>query len=251
MNKSPTRRRILIVLAALRGTLAVAAIPAAPFLYDGNYLWLVLMRPTKEVFLFGAFLSRKTEEPVLLLKAAAAGLPLAMAGVWLLYYLGRMYSQEIQNGNLPGLAGRVLPAPKIKVHAKVLNSKGAKLVFLGRLAAFPSSVLAAAAGSSGMKSRKFLPADGLGALASMVEVMAIGYVLGGFFDSEDPVVSWIVTGAGVLAAFGLMFLLGRYLKRNGSPQAHGEGLQQFALAAWSGTSSSRAGSPAGSRFPPR
>lgn len=213
MKKSPERRRILIVLAALRGILAVVAIPVAPFLYDGHFLWLVLMRPTKEVFLFGAFLSRRNENPVLLLEVAAAGLPLAVAGVWLFYYLGRMYSKEIQKGDLPGVAGKLLPPKKIKAFAKILKKKGAKLVFLGRLAAFPSSVVAATAGSSGTKSRRFLPADGLGALASIVEVMAIGYVLGGFFDPEDPVVSWTVTGAGVLAAFGLMFLLGRYLKR--------------------------------------
>ena len=213
MKKSPKRRRILIVLAALRGILAVVAIPAAPLLYEGHFLWLVLMRPTKEVFLFGAFLSRKTEEPGLLLKVVIAGLPLAVAGVWLFYYLGRMYSKEIQNGDLPGVAGKVLPPQRIKAHAKILKRKGAKLVFLGRLAAFPSSVIAATAGSSGMKSRQFLPADGFGALASIVEVMAIGYVLGDFFDPDDPVVSWTVTGAGILAAFGLMFLLGRFLKR--------------------------------------
>lgn len=213
MKKSPERRRILIVLAVLRGILAAAAIPLAPFLYERHFLWLVLMRPTKEVFLFGAFLARSTEEPSLLLKVAAAGFPLLVAGVWLFYYLGRMYSKEIQKGDLPGISGRVLPTERIKALAKVLKSKGAKLVFLGRLAAFPSSVVAATAGSSGMKSRQFLPADALGALASVVEVMTIGYVLGGFFDPEDPVVSWTVTGAGVLAAFGLMFLLGRYLKR--------------------------------------
>lgn len=213
MKKSPKRRQILILLAALRGVLAVAAIPAAPLLYDGHYLWLVLMRPTKEVFLFGAFLARRTAEPMLLLKVAVAGLPVMVAGVWLFYYLGRMYSKEIQNGDLPGVAGKVLPPKKIKAYAKVLKRKGAKLVFLGRLAAFPSSAVAATAGSSGMKSRRFLPADGFGALASIVEVTAIGYVLGGFFDPEDPAVSWTVTGVGVLAAFGLMFLLGRYLKR--------------------------------------
>lgn len=213
MKKSPERRRILVGLAALRGGLAIAAIPAAPFLYDGHFLWLVLMRPTKEVFLFGAFLARQSDQMSLLFKIAIAGLPLAVLGVWLFYYLGRMYSKEIRKGDLPGIAGKILPAKRIQTLAKVLKRKGAKLVFLGRLAAFPSTVVAATAGSSGMKSRRFLPADGLGALASMVEVMAIGYVLGEFFDPEDPVVSWTVTGAGILAAFGLMFLLGRYLKK--------------------------------------
>lgn len=213
MKKSPERRRILVGLAALRGGLAIAAIPAAPFLYDGHFLWLVLMRPTKEVFLFGAFIARQSDQMSLLFKVAIAGLPLSVLGVWLFYYLGRMYSKEIRKGNLPGITGKILPAKRIQTLAEVLKHKGAKLVFLGRLAAFPSTVVAATAGSSGMKSRQFLPADGLGALASMAEVMAIGYVLGRFFDPEDPVVSWTVTGAGILAAFGLMFLLGRYLKK--------------------------------------
>lgn len=213
MNKSPERRRILVGLAVARGVLAVAAIPAAKFLYKDHFLWLVLMRPTKEVFLAGAFLARTRSEPTLMMKVAVAGLPLAVLGVWLFYYLGRHYAKEIKKGDLPGLAGKVLRADKIKDLQKVLKHKGAKLVFLGRLAAFPSTAVAASAGSSGLKSRKFLPADGAGALASMVEVMAVGYLLGGFFDPEDPATSWTVTGLGIAAAFGLLFLLGRHLRR--------------------------------------
>ncbi|CAN5840668.1 hypothetical protein BH23ACT12_BH23ACT12_09220 [soil metagenome] len=213
MEKGPERRRTLVTLAALRGILAVVAIPAAPFLYDGHFLWLVLMRPTKEVFLFGAFLARTTEAPSLLLKVAFAGLPLAVGGVWLFYFLGRMYSKEVKSGDLPGVAGRLMPTRKISALGKVLKRKGPRLIFLGRLAAFPSSAVGAAAGATGVKSRQFLPADGLGAAVSIIEVMSIGYVLGGFFDPEDPVVSWTVTGAGILAAFALMFLLGRYLQK--------------------------------------
>lgn len=124
-----------------------------------------------------------------------------------------MYSKEIKECNLPWPSRRLLSPEKIGRLSKVLKRKGAKLVFLGRLAAFPSSAVGATAGSTGMKSRQFLPADGLGALASIFEVMTIGYLLGGFFNPKDPVLSWTVTGLEVTAAFALMFLPGRHLKR--------------------------------------
>ncbi|HEX2053215.1 MAG TPA: VTT domain-containing protein [Actinomycetota bacterium] len=213
MKKSPERRKVLLALAFLRALLGLLAIPAAKFLYREHFLWLAVMRPTKEVFLLGAFLARTRNSPSLLIQVALAGLPLAIAGVWLFYYLGRMYSREIKSGDLPGLSGRLLPPDKIKRLEKVLERKGSKLIFLGRLAAFPSSVVGATAGSTGMKSRQFLPPDGLGAVASIVEVMSVGYVLGGFFDKDDPVTSWTITGLGIIAAFALMFLLGRYLRR--------------------------------------
>ena len=213
MKQSRERRRVLVWLGALRGVLALAAIPAAKFLYKEHFLWLVLMRPTKEVFLAGAFLARTRKAPGLLVQVVLAGLPLAIAGVWLFYFLGRMYSDEIRSGKLPGLARRLLPVDKIKRLEKVLDRRGPKLIFLGRLAAFPSTVIGATAGSTGMRSRQFLPADGLGGVVSIVEVMGVGWVLGGFFDPENPASSWTVTGLGIAATFGLLFLLGRYLRR--------------------------------------
>ena len=213
MKRTPERRRVLLGLAALRAVLAVAAIPAAKFLYQEHFLWLVLMRPTKEVFLAGAFLARTRKTPGLLMQAGLAGLPLAIAGVWLFYYLGRMYSDEIRSGKLPRLARRILPVDKIRRLEKVLDRRGPKLIFLGRLAAFPSTVIGATAGSTGMRSRQFLPADGLGGVTSILEVMAVGWLLGGFFNPRDPVSSWTVTGLGIAATFALLYLLGRYLSR--------------------------------------
>lgn len=213
MKKSPEKKKVLLVLAGIRGVVAVAAIFLAKFLYEDNFLLLTLMRPTKEVFLAGAFLAKQNDDPSLLLKVLAAGLPLSIAGVWLSYYLGRMYSDEICNEKLPGLAGRILPVKRIRKMEKVLEKKGPRLVFLGRLAAFPSSVIGATAGSSDMESKKFLPADGLGALVAIVEVTSLGYALGSFFDKDDPATSWTITGVAVVATFGLLFLLGRYLKR--------------------------------------
>lgn len=109
--------------------------------------------------------------------------------------------------------GRILPLKKIRQLQKVLKKKGPRVIFLGRLAAFPSALIGAAAGSSKVTSRKFLPSDGIGALLGIVEVMSVGYLLGGFFNPEDPKTTWLITGVGVAALFGLLFLLGRYLHR--------------------------------------
>lgn len=213
LKKSPNRKKVLLVLAGLRAVLGVLAIFLAKFLYRDNFLLLVLMRPTKDVFLAGAFLARQGNEPGLLWKVLLAGLPLSLAGVWISYLLGRQYSEEIGRQQLPGIAGRILPVKKIRKFEDMLKKKGPRLALLGRLAAFPSSVIGMAAGSSDLASRKFLPADGLGAVLAIAEVMSLGYVLGSFFNKDDPVTSWTITGVAVAATFGLLFLLGRYLKR--------------------------------------
>lgn len=192
----------------LRGVLAVLAVFLAPMLYRDHFLALVLLRPTKEVLLASGFEVRQGE--LGLLEVYLAAVPLAVAGVWLSYLLGRAYSSELADGTeLPGLAGRLLPAKRIDALCRVLEDKGTKVVFFGRLAVFPSSLLGAAAGVSGMPLASFLVADGLGALVSITEVVALGYLLSEAYDSAGP---W-VTAAGALVALGLLVALGRWLKR--------------------------------------
>jgi len=213
LAKKNNLRQILLWLAGVRVLLGIAAIPMARFLYERHFLLLVLMRPSKEVILAGAFLAKKRSDPGLLLQIVLAAIPLTILGVWHFYYLGRAYASEIKRGDLPGIQGRLLPTDKIHKLQKVLKKKGTKLVFVGRLAAFPSALVGAAAGSSDMKSAKFLPADGLGALAGLAEVIAAGYLFGSIFNPKDPRTSWIITGLGVAALFGMFFLLGKYLNR--------------------------------------
>ena len=200
-------RTPLTVLAGVRTVLGLLAIPLAPFLYEEHFVVLVLIRPTKEVLLAGGFLVREGDVslPVLL----AATVPMLVLGVWLMFALGRAYSKEIASGDVPGLGGRVLPAKRISDIRRVLKKKGARLVVLGRLAAFPSTAVAAAAGSSTMPARTFLRADGLGAALSIVEVVGAGLLLGSAYKQAGP---WL-TGVGVAVLLGLMWLAGRYLKR--------------------------------------
>lgn len=207
-KSAPRRwREWLLGLAVVRAVLALIAIPLAPLLFEDHFILLVLLRPTKEVLLAGGFLLREGEvNPLALLLAAA---PLMILGVWQFFALGRGYAAEIKRGDVPGLGGRVLPGKRIEAMRKLLSKKGTKVVFIGRLAAFPSTLVAAAAGASKMHTRQFLVADGLGGLVSVVEVVGAGMLLGSAYKEAGP---WL-TGVGVLALFAMLWLVGRYLKR--------------------------------------
>ncbi|MGH2773429.1 MAG: VTT domain-containing protein [Actinomycetota bacterium] len=214
MTKSPLLKTALIWLAGVRVVLGIAAILSAKWLYKEHFIWLVVMRPTKEVMLAGAFLARRRGDPTLLFQIALATIPLSILGVWHFYYLGRLNSKELTEGSLPEPARRMFPTDKFNRLQRVLKKKGQKVVFLGRLAAFPSSMLAAAAGSSEVRLRPFVRADLLGAAAALVEVMGIGYLLGHIFKPDRPETSWILTGVGVSALFVLLNMIGRQLTKD-------------------------------------
>lgn len=202
-------RTVLLWLAAVRSVLGIAAIPLAPFLYREHFALLVLLRPTKEVLLAAGFLIRQGDVNPLVV--VLASLPLAIGAVWQFYFLGRGFSEELRAGDgLPKLAQKLLPPERVKTLCSVLDRKGSRLIFLGRLATFPSSLLAAAAGASGMRPRRFLPADLVGAFVGITEVLVAGYLLGQAYKSAGP---WL-TGVGVLALLGMLFVLGRSLTRD-------------------------------------
>src|SRR5688572_4898469 len=208
VTKKTKLRTALLWLAAIRFVISIAAIPLAPFLYREHFVVLVLMRPTKEVLLAAGFLIKAGK--VGLLPVIAAALPLMVLGVWLFYYLGRAFCKELTEGELPGIAGRLLSAEKIKKVKKALDKKGEKLIFLGRLAAFPSTVAATAAGAGRMTPREFLPFDAAGAAASIGVALGAGYVLGQAYEDASPILSVV----GVLALAAGAILLGRYLKKS-------------------------------------
>ena len=202
-------RTWLLGLAAVRIVLGFAAIPLAPFLYREHFVVLVLLRPTKEVFLAGGFLARQGD--VEWWAVAAAAIPLCIGGVWLFYALGRAYRDEIASGELSGLAARVLTPERIKNFERALDEKGPKLIFLGRLAVLSSAAVAAAAGAAGMKPKQFLLVDLAGGLVSIAYTITAGYLLGEAYEKAGP---WI-TVVGVVALIGFAYLLGRSLKSGG------------------------------------
>lgn len=207
MKKSARLRHTLLILAGVRLVIGLLAIPLAPLLYEDHFVVLVLMRPTKEVFLAAGFLIRLGE--VWWGSVIAAAVPLAILGVWQFYYLGRQYADQIRSGDMPWWIERVLRPKRVHTMQKLLDRKGMKLVVLGRLAVFPSSVVAAAAGSGDIPSRRFLPADAIGGLLSIAEVVGAGYALGYTYKQAGP---WItVAGTAALVAIGVV--VARWLHR--------------------------------------
>lgn len=206
MLEPVTTRRILLAAGLLRIAVAVIAIPLVPLWFKDHFLLLVFMRPTKELFLAGGFLAKRGEVPLLLVCLAA--IPLSIFGAWIFYLLGRSYAKEIDSGELPRLAQKILDPEKIKRFEKALDEKGTKLIFLGRLAVMSSAAVAAAAGTVSLAPKKFFPADLAGGLLSIAYTVAAGYFLGEAYEKAGP---W-VTGAGVVAFMGFAYILGRALK---------------------------------------
>lgn len=209
MPNPATNRRILLALGGLRIAVAVIAIPLVPVLFKDHFLLLVLMRPTKELFLAGGFLVKRGDVDLLMLCLAA--IPLSIFGAWIFFFLGRSYAREIDNDNLPGYAKRILDPEKIKRFEKALDEKGTKLIFLGRLAVMSSAAVAAAAGTVKLAPRKFFPVDLAGGLLSIAYTVAAGYFLGEAYEKAGP---WL-TGVGVVAFMGFAYVLGRALKDDG------------------------------------
>lgn len=207
MKKNSRVRGALLVLAVVRIVIGLIAVPLAPFLWEEHFLWVVLMRPTKEVLLAAGFLIRLGE--VWWVPVLAAAAPLAIFGVWQFYFLGRQYASEIGSGKMHWILERVLRPKRVKAMQSLLERKGMKLVILGRLAVFPSSAVALAAGSGDIRSRTFLTADAIGGLLSIVEVMGAGFALGYAYKQAGP---WI-TAIGFAALVGTATIVARGLRR--------------------------------------
>ncbi len=207
MTEDGQRRagRALLALAVVRGLVSLAAIPLAAALWQDHFVTLVLLRPTKEVLLAGGFALRQDEVGPLALLLAAV--PLLVLGVWHFFALGRLYGDDLRS--LPRWAQRVLPPERVDKMCAVLSKRGVPVVVLGRLAAFPSSLVAAAAGASEMPARLFLVAVGAGALLSFVVVVGLGYALGETYERAGP---WL-TALGVVVLAALAVFVGRRLRK--------------------------------------
>lgn len=208
MPEPATTRRILLALGGLRIAVAVIAIPLVPLWFKDHFLLLVFMRPTKELFLAGGFLVKRGEIDLILLCLAA--IPLSIFGAWIFYFLGRSYAKEIDSGNLPELAQKILDPEKIKRFEKALDDKGSKLIFLGRIAVMSSAAVAAAAGAVALSPKKFFPVDLAGGLVSIAYTVTVGYFLGEAYEKAGP---WL-TGVGVVAFLAFAYILGRALKES-------------------------------------
>lgn len=202
-------RRLALGVVIGRYVIVLGVIPAIPFLLAREHIaLLVLLRPTKEWLLVGgAFLRIQGGPPVWLLFAAFA--PLMLVVVWFFFIAGRAYRTVLRDGTGPRWLRRAIPPDKLELAQRMLVRRGPLIAVLGRIAAVPPTLLAAAAGVSDLSPRRYLAADLLGAVLAFGLVVSAGYGLGEAYERGGP---WI-TGLGAGLFLLLIVLMSRWIRR--------------------------------------
>lgn len=187
-----TRMRPLILgLAILRYGIPVAALPLVPRLIPDDVGLLTLLRPNKEVILLAGGLTKTDSTPGIIVTFLAY-LPFMVGGVWVFFALGRAYADDLAAGTGPDWLHRMVPDERLRLARRVLTRKGPSVALIGRVAAMPPTIIAAAAGTSDVDTRRFLAADLVGAIIAFAMIFGIGLALGEAYESGGP---WLTAGA--------------------------------------------------------
>lgn len=209
-------RRPLLAASALRYLVPILALPLVPVLTPDEVGLLTLLRPGKEILLLAGGLTRTRGTPGVLV-AFLAFVPLMVGGVWAFYGLGRAYADDLRSGNGPAWLARAVPPDRLEVAQRVLARRGPAIAVIGRVAALPPTVVAAAAGISDVRTRSFLLADLVGAVASFGILFSVGLALGSAYERGGP---WL-TGIGLALVVVAVVLVSRWLQaeaeRGGPP----------------------------------
>lgn len=194
-------RRLSLGVVLARFVIPLVAVPAIPWLLINDISLLVLLRPQKEFLLVGGGQSRYLGEPELLVLFLAF-LPLGLLAVPAFFVIGRAYRSVLRSGDGPAWLHRAVPPRQLELAQRVLARRGPLIAVLGRLAAMPPTVLAAAAGVSDVSWRRYLAADAAGALLAVAATLGVGYSLGRAYQESGI---WL-TVTGVIM-FGVIIAL--------------------------------------------
>lgn len=209
-------RGVLLGLGIARYVIPIAAIPLVPLWFPDRMVELTLLRPGKEILLAagGVYRTNGNGEPDLLLLFLAF-LPLMLFSVWGFFWLGRAWQYELEHGEGPSWLSRAVPPEDFARLQRLLERRGPAFAFLGRVAALPPTVMAAAAGTSNVDSRAYLVADFLGAIASFASTVWIGWWLGEAYERGG---TWFLVVA-VIGVFVLMSWGTAWLRREPDPDS--------------------------------
>ena len=170
--------------------------------------WLLLVRPSKDVQLWGGGLWRTTGEVDLLLLFLAYA-PLMIVMNWSFFFIGRAYGPALARGQGPRWLQRSITPENIAIARRLLARKGPTIAVLGRVAALPPTVLSAAAGTSDVDVWRYQAADTVGALVSFAITVGIGILLGETYEQGGP---WLL-GAGLVLVGGAVWWMTSWLQR--------------------------------------
>lgn len=180
--RDPVRwKRPLLVAAIARYAIPIAAIPLAAALIPERVALLTLLRPGKEVLLLAGGLWSADGHPSLLM-VFLAYIPLMVLSVWGFFALGRAYSDDLADGDGPDWLHKIVPPDKLGATQRVIAKRGVTVAILGRVAALPPTILAAAAGTSEVDTRRYLAADTVGAVLSFAVTIGVGVGLGRAYE---------------------------------------------------------------------
>lgn len=197
----------LLAASGLRYLVPILALPLVPVLTPDDVGLLTLLRPGKEILLLAGGLTRTRGTPGVLV-AFLAYLPLMVGGVWAFYGLGRAYADDLRTGDGPAWLSRAVPPDRMEAAQRMLARRGPVIAIIGRIAALPPTIVAAAAGVSDVRTRSFLLADLVGAVVSFVLLFSIGLALGSAYEEGGP---WL-TGVGLALVVVAVLLVNRWLQ---------------------------------------
>lgn len=195
-------RRVALAAVVVRFAIPLAAVPLIPFLIRDNIVLLVLLRPQKEFVLVGGGQTRYLGEPGVL-PLLLAYLPLGILAVTAFFVVGRAYRTALREQAGPSWLHRAIPPRQFELAQRVLAKRGPIIAVIGRIAAMPPTVLAAAAGTSDVSPRRYLLADAIGAVLGFGMAVGVGLALGRAYE-EGGVWLTVVGVALFVAMIGLI-----------------------------------------------
>lgn len=203
-------RGVLLWAAVARYVIPIGALALIPALFPDRLELLTLLRPGKETLLAVGGIHRTSggEQPDLWL-AFLAFLPFGLVSVWGFFALGRAWQHELETGTGPDWLSRTVPPETFARLQDLLERRGPAFAFIGRVAALPPTIMAAAAGTSTVDTRRYLIADFLGAIASYALMVSLGWWLGEAYERGGP---WLVVPA-FIVMFGIITWVSAWLQR--------------------------------------
>ncbi len=161
------------------------------------------MRPSKDSVLWGGALWRIRSEDVDLWLLFWAYAPLMIVMNWPFLYLGRAYGPAIARGEGPRWIQRSLSPENFAIARTLLARKGPTIAVLGRIAALPPTVMAAAAGTSDVAAWRYQVADTVGAVIAWGVTVGIGIALG---ETWERAGTWTTVGAVVVLFLAISWM---------------------------------------------
>ena len=205
---APRWRRLALAVVIARFAIPLAAVPLIPFLIRDNITLLVLLRPQKEFVLVGGGQTRYLGEPGIL-ALLFAYLPLGVLAVTAFFVVGRAYRTALRDEAGPAWLHRAIPPRQLELAQRVLARRGPIIAVIGRIAAMPPTVLAAAAGTSDVSPRRYLLADAVGAVIGFAMAAGTGLALGRAYEEGGV---WL-TVAGVALFVAMIGLITLWIRR--------------------------------------